>query len=233
MKTLKTNTVLVAALCFGLAASASYAGGRHRQGKGPGHGPHRNHQGQRHHGSPLMMFDTLDLLQSETAPLNFTVENFPAADIDSNGTLDAEEWTTFATAKYNKLIEHVLHRHPEIDIDSDGVLDDGELAALKADMTERVSNKSIERKPDADIDSSGEISADEIEAVQAAKLAKFLERKPDADLNGDGTLSAEEFAAFRLVKSAKQSSQPGSRRPGGVGHKRGHRGKSCRNQVES
>ncbi len=217
MRFQRSQIVWAAALCFGLAATASYAGGRHR----PGHAWHHGHPGHGLNRSPLLLFDTLDLLESDTAPLNFTAENFPSADIDSNGVLDDDEWTTFSDEKYDNLTERILHRHPDVDIDSNGILDADELDAHEAAAIERYSRMLLERNPEADIDSNGVISADELEAVRAENRAEFLERKPEADLDGDGILTAEELAAYRLAQRAGDNRPQGHRRPG---HKRGHRG---------
>lgn len=217
---------LTAALCFALAATASYAGGKHgpREGGPGGPGGHGGPRGGGPGGSPLIMFDTLDLLESTTPPSNFTVENFPAADTDSNGTLDADEWTAFADAKHDKLVEGLLKRNPDADADSNGELDDSEIAAIKASMIEKMSAMLLEKHPEADTDSNGEISSEEFEAVQADHRAKFLEREPDADLDGDGTLTAAEMAAFLLAKQPGEGHDGGPGGPGGPGHMRGRPG---------
>jgi|GEM_PF-1661652 len=205
-----------------MAFFADFEGGgfgrAHREGF-RGHGMGRGHRGMRGGGPghPGMgrrggsLLQRLEGLDSETAPEHFTIERFPKADVDGDGTLSDAEWTQFASEKRDQILSRVLQRFPDADTDGDGVLGAEELAALKAAQMAKQAARILGRHPEADTDADGVLSDGELEAFRASRQAlhqaRILDRHPEADTDGDGVLSEDEMdllwedrAAFRRAR---------------------------------
>lgn len=155
----------------------------------------------------------LDLLLSETAPIGFTIEDFPDADTDGDGVLSDTEWQSFAADRKAKMTAMILRRDPSVDADASGEIDDAELAAFvearRTDMKARL----LENHPDVDTDGDGVLSDAEVEAFESPRLQRLLERVPEADLNGDGVLDRGEWATHMLIGGPKD----GRGGPKGIG----------------
>ncbi len=152
----------------------------------------------------------LEKLNSQVVPAWFTLERFPEADQDGDGTLSAEEWSAFATQQRERLLAELIEQVPEADSDKNGVLSEQELGAVAAQLRAHV----LQQHPDADTDGDGVLSEQEYAAFRASRVQelaeRILERHPEADLDGDGTLSEDELAAFH--------DRMGGRRGPGGGH---------------
>jgi Ca2+-binding EF-hand superfamily protein len=103
----------------------------------------------------------LEVLNQQTAPVHFSLERFPEADADENGTLTDEEWLTFAGEARNRLVARLDNAIDTLDADEDGQVSDEELAALRTEHVNQVGDHIIERHPKSDTDGDGILSIEE------------------------------------------------------------------------
>lgn len=151
----------------------------------------------------------LDMLQSPDAPAWFTADRFADADRDQNGSLDAEEWSSFSDNGQARVIEQIINIDPSADANKDGDLSDQELQALADTHDKRTRAQMLKRHPDADTDGDGTLSDSEVEAVKSVHLSAILGRHPDADLNADGVLTGDEFHVFTMTRHGPGAGPPG------------------------
>lgn len=72
------------------------------------------------------------LAMVERAPLDFFLELNPAADLDGDGVLTAQERDEYLAKQMAEMRARLLERHPEADADGDGVLTQEEMKAYFA-----------------------------------------------------------------------------------------------------
>ncbi|MGB0716437.1 MAG: hypothetical protein ACPGXK_11190 [Phycisphaerae bacterium] len=224
--TLCKGAVVTAVILATIPVIAGPRGTRGAGGPGncDGDDCHRGRRGKMAH-RILGIDQVLDYLTQENVPATFTAELFPDADIDVNGTIDNEEWTSFAEDKIAEIAEKIGNRAPGVDADEDGEVTVDEVNAFVDDKVAKIKERMVEVKPELDLNEDGVLSDDEMASAKAAKLTKMLERHPEADLNADGELTTEEMIVARLsgtVEKPERHRRRGfGRRGGGFGGKGG------------